>query len=94
MGCKLQRMFLITALPLVSKDKVKYTRDDPKGLILTLLLSPETFFEGHSMHHSNEQALTVIMMLVFSRCTVAFNNYRTLYMVHSIPLACFHVIEL
>ena len=37
------------------------------------------------MHHSNEQALTVIMMLVFSRCTVAFNNYSTLYMVHSIP---------
>ena len=46
------------------------------------------------MHHSNEQALTVIMMLVFSRCTVAFNNYSTLYMVHSIPLACFHVIEI
>ena len=25
MGCRLQRRFLITALPLVSKDKVKYT---------------------------------------------------------------------
>ena len=46
------------------------------------------------MHHSNEHALTVIMILVLSRCTVAFNNYSTLYMVHSIPLACFHVIEL
>ena len=46
------------------------------------------------MHRSNEQALTVIMMLVFSRCSVAFNNYSTLYMVHFIPLACFLVIEL
>ena len=40
------------------------------------------------------QALTVIMMLIFSRCTVAFNNYSTLFNVHSIPLACFHVVEL
>ena len=46
------------------------------------------------MHHSNEQALTAKMMLVFSRCTVAFHNYSILFMVHSIPLACFHVIEL
>ena len=46
------------------------------------------------MHHSNEHALTFIMMLVLSRCTVSFNNYSTLYMVHSIPLACSHVIEL
>ena len=27
MGCRLQHMFLITALPLVSKDKVKYTNN-------------------------------------------------------------------
>ena len=46
------------------------------------------------MHHSNKQALTFIMMLVFSRCTVSFNNYSALNMVHSIPLACFNVIEL
>ena len=46
------------------------------------------------MHHSNELAFTFIMMLEFSRCTVSFNNYRTLYMTHSIPLACFPVIEL
>ena len=45
------------------------------------------------MHHTNEQALTFIMMLVFSHCTVSFNNYSTIYMVHSIPLACFHVID-
>ena len=55
-------------------------------------------FERHAMHHSNEQALTFIMMLAFARCTVSLNNYSTLYtllyMVHSIPLACFHVIEL
>ena len=46
------------------------------------------------MHHSNEQVLTFILMLVFSGCTVSFNNYSTLYMVHSIQLACFHDIEL
>ena len=46
------------------------------------------------MHHLNEQALTFIMMLVFSRRTVSLNNYSTVYMVLSIPLACFHVIEL
>ena len=46
------------------------------------------------MHHSNEQDFTFIMMLIFSRYIVSFNNYSTLYMAHSIPLACFHVIEL
>ena len=46
------------------------------------------------MHHLNEQALAFIMMLVVSRCTVSLNNYSTIYMVHSIPLACFHVKEL
>ena len=40
------------------------------------------------------ETLTFIMMLAFARCTVSLNNYSTLYMVHSIPLACFHVIEL
>ena len=28
------------------------------------------------MHHSNERALTFIMMLVFSHCTVSFNNLQ------------------
>ena len=46
------------------------------------------------MHHLNEQAFTFIMMLVFSRCSGSLDNYSTIYMVHSIPLACFHVIEL
>ena len=46
------------------------------------------------MHHSNEHAMTFIMMLAFSRCIVSFNNYSTIYMVHSIPPACFHVTEL
>ena len=46
------------------------------------------------MHHLNEQALTFIMMLIFFRCTVSLNNYSTIYKVHSIPLACFRVIEL
>ena len=30
------------------------------------------------MHHSKELVLTFIMMLVFSCCTVRFNNYSTL----------------
>ena len=46
------------------------------------------------MHYSKEQVFTFIMMLIFSRCNVSFNKYNTLYMVHSIPLACFQVIEL
>ena len=31
------------------------------------------------MHHSKELAFTFIMMLVFSRCTVSFNNYSSLH---------------
>ena len=46
------------------------------------------------MQHSKELVSTFIMMLIFSRCTVSFNSYNTLYMAHSIPLACFHVKEL
>ena len=46
------------------------------------------------MHHSKDQVCTFIVMLIFSRCIVAFNNYSILYMAHSIPLGCFHVIEL
>ena len=43
------------------------------------------------MHHSKDLVFTFIMMLIFSRCTVSINNYSTLYMVHSIPLAFFHI---
>ena len=46
------------------------------------------------MHQSKERAFTFKMTLIFSRSTVSFNNYSTLYMAHSIPLACFYVIEL
>ena len=46
------------------------------------------------MHYSKERVFTFIMMLIFSRFAVLFNNHSTLYMVYSIPLACFHVIEL
>ena len=45
------------------------------------------------MHHSKDLVLTFIMMLIFSYCTVSFNNYSTLYMVHSIALAFFRIIE-
>ena len=46
------------------------------------------------MHHSKDLVFTFLKMLIFSRCTVSFDNYSTLYMVHSIPLAFFHIIEL
>ena len=46
------------------------------------------------MYHSNVLAFTFLMILVLSRLTVSFNNYSTFYMAHSIPLACFHVIEI
>ena len=41
------------------------------------------------MHHSKDLVFTFIMLLIFSRSTVSINNYSTLYMVHSIPLAFF-----
>ena len=45
------------------------------------------------MHHSIDLVFTFIMMLIFSRSTGSINNYSTLYMVHSIPLAFFHIRE-
>ena len=45
------------------------------------------------MHHSKDLVFTFIMMLIFSRSTVSFDNYSIYYMVHSIPLAFFHIIE-
>ena len=66
-----------------------HTRYDPNVLALS-----RGIFEKRAMHHSNEQALTIIMMLVVYRCTVSFNNYSTIYVVHFIQLTCFHVIEL
>ena len=41
------------------------------------------------MHHSKDLVFTFIMMLILSHCTVSFNNYSTLHMVHSIQLAFF-----
>ena len=46
------------------------------------------------MHHSKDLVFNFILMLICSRCTVSINNYSMLYMVHSIPLAYFHIIEL
>ena len=46
------------------------------------------------MHHSKDLVFTFIMMLIDSRCTVSLGNYSMLYMVHSIPLAFVHIIEL
>ena len=46
------------------------------------------------MHHLKDLVFTFIMVLIFSCFTVSFDNYSTLHMVHSIPLAFFHIIEL
>ena len=46
------------------------------------------------MHRSKDLVFTFIMMLIFSLCTVSIDNYSALYMVHSILLAFFHIIEL
>ena len=46
------------------------------------------------MHHSKDLVFFFIMMLMFSQCTVSINNYSILYIVHPIPLAFFHIIEL
>ena len=48
-------------------------------------------FERHTLHYSKDQVFTFIMMLICSRCAVSINNYSMLYMVHSIPLAFFHI---
>ena len=61
---------------------------------LYLLAVSRDIFERHTMHHSKELYCTLIKMLISSRCTVSFNNYNILYIAHSIPLTCFHVIEL
>ena len=61
---------------------------------LYLVALSRDIFERPTMHHSQERDFTFIMMLIFSHCTVSFNNYSTLNMAHSIPLVCFHVIEL
>ena len=45
------------------------------------------------MHHSKDLGFNFIMILIFSRCTVSVNSYSALYMVHSIPLAFFHIME-
>ena len=44
------------------------------------------------MHHSKELAFTLILMLILSRCTVSFNKYSTLYMIHS--FSCYKIIIL
>ena len=49
------------------------------------------------MQHLKDLTFTFVMMLIFSGCTVSLNNYSILYIAHSImsiPLACFHDIEL
>ena len=46
------------------------------------------------MHHSKDAVFNFVMVLIFSRSTVSVNNYSMLYMVHSIPLTFFHIIEL
>ena len=46
------------------------------------------------MPYSKELVYTFIMMLIFSHCTVSFNNYSTLYIAHSKKLACVHVVEI
>ena len=69
------------------------TRDDLKILIFTLKLCPESFLRGIPCT-IQKKVFTFIMMLVFSRSTVSFNNYSTLYRVHSIPLACFPIFML
>ena len=46
------------------------------------------------MHHIKDLVFPFMIMDIFSRCTFSIYNYSTLYMVHSIPLACFQIIEL
>ena len=45
------------------------------------------------MHHLKDLVFTFIMMLILSSCIVSINNTSTLYMVHSIPLAFFHIMN-
>ena len=46
-------------------------------------------------NHSKDSVYLVYNDAVFfSRCNVSINNYNTLYMVHSIPLVFYHILEL
>ena len=69
-----------------------------RGMIQKFWSLPCSFvqrhFERQTLHQSKDLVFTYIMMLIFSRYTVSINNYSTLCMVHSIPLAFFHIIEL
>ena len=65
-----------------------------KSRSLPCIALSKDIFERHTVHHTKELVFTFIMMLIFSRCIVSFNNYSTFFMANSIPLACFHVIEL
>ena len=45
----------------------------------SLVVLSKVIFERHNMHHSKELSFTVIRMLIFSRCTVAFIIYGPLH---------------
>ena len=47
----------------------------------------------HTMPHSKDLDFTFKMVLILSSCTFSIYIYSTLYMVHSILLAFFHIIE-
>ena len=70
-----------------------------RSLIITCVTNYEGCSENseksrsfvHRHFQSKELSCTLKLILIFFRSIVSFNNYRILYFVYSIPLACFHV---
>ena len=77
----------------MSKKVINYEGSSESSDRCLVALSRD-IFERHTMHHSKDLVFTYVMMLFFSRCNASINIYSTLYTVHSIPLAFYHIIEL
>ena len=60
-----------------------FERDVPNVRIFTLKLCPETFLKCILCTIQKNCPFTVIMILIFSRCTVSSYNYSILYIAHS-----------
>ena len=57
--------------------KCVFTRDDLISDLYLVALYGD-IYERHTIHNSKEQVFTFMMMLIFFRCFVLFNNYSTI----------------
>ena len=88
--CELTAVCILTVLDV--------TTPIVRGIFQKFLSLPCSFVQRHfkEAYKASFKKLpfTFIAVLILFRCTVLFNNYSILYIADSIPLTCFHVIEL